>query len=140
MRSPLSGITFRAAGQSLDERIQELSLTVVVRFFAAISSILCTSFLWWIELTHTQPNLILPTLLTMGMTAWAVFDFFTIRKKIQKSKLGRDGEREVAHHLNAIISDGYQIIHDIDSGKGNIDHVIVGPPPRQGFIPLKPRL
>jgi hypothetical protein len=40
---------------------------------------------------------------------------------------GWTGEREVARVLAPLTSVGYEVLHDVDLGSGNVDHVVVGP-------------
>ncbi len=40
---------------------------------------------------------------------------------------GRDGELDVADALREALGDDCYVIHDIDFGKGNVDHVVVAP-------------
>ena len=49
------------------------------------------------------------------------------RQKVRNLLLGARGELRVARELAPLESEGYRVIHDLDTGHGNIDHVIVGP-------------
>ena len=40
---------------------------------------------------------------------------------------GAEGEELVGEILESLVADGWQVIHDISFGRGNIDHVVVGP-------------
>jgi len=40
---------------------------------------------------------------------------------------GAIGEEQVGKVLEPLRAQGYTLIHDLDSGRGNIDHVVVGP-------------
>jgi Nuclease-related domain len=40
---------------------------------------------------------------------------------------GAEGEEVVGEILEGILADGWQVIHDVSFGRGNIDHVVVGP-------------
>lgn len=40
---------------------------------------------------------------------------------------GAQGEREVAAVLAKLESDGWQALHDVSLGRGNVDHVMIGP-------------
>src|SRR5690606_21380475 len=41
-------------------------------------------------------------------------------------KLGRDGERVVADHLQELAANGWHVFHDIQGDGFNIDHVVIG--------------
>jgi len=40
---------------------------------------------------------------------------------------GAEGEEVVGEILESLTGDGWQVIHDVSFGKGNIDHIVVGP-------------
>ncbi|HET8956428.1 MAG TPA: nuclease-related domain-containing protein [Solirubrobacterales bacterium] len=40
---------------------------------------------------------------------------------------GAEGEEVVGAVLEGLVADGWQVIHDVSFGRGNIDHVVVGP-------------
>lgn len=40
---------------------------------------------------------------------------------------GAEGEEVVGEILEGLLADGWQVIHDVSFGRGNIDHVVVGP-------------
>ncbi|MDD3183149.1 MAG: nuclease-related domain-containing protein [Alphaproteobacteria bacterium] len=126
-RSPLSGEIYRVPGQWLDERIQDLAFDCVVEYLFVAVLILFNILVWLQQLTNFRFNAWILSIFTVPLIGCAVFDFFKIRGKIGNHKLGRDGEREVAHHLQNLIAKGYCILHDIDTGRANIDHILIGP-------------
>lgn len=46
---------------------------------------------------------------------------------IERWRTGAEGERATAKALKRL-PPGWQVVHDIDIGRGNVDHVAVGPP------------
>lgn len=40
---------------------------------------------------------------------------------------GAEGEEVVGQVLEGLVTDGWQVIHDVSFGRGNIDHIVVGP-------------
>ena len=46
---------------------------------------------------------------------------------IERWRSGAEGEKATAKALKKLPS-GWQVVHDIDIGRGNVDHVVVGPP------------
>ena len=40
---------------------------------------------------------------------------------------GAEGEEVVGEILEGLVADGWQVIHDVSFGRGNIDHIVVGP-------------
>jgi hypothetical protein len=96
---------------------------------------------WFVVLT-TIP-IILVVVLTLQRPHWAVLILFflisafvaavahrilsrLIRKRAAY-RLGFHGERYVAEEVNQLMTDGFQVFHDVPFDKYNMDHVLVGP-------------
>lgn len=47
---------------------------------------------------------------------------------IERWRQGADGEKATARALQRVVADGWLLINDIDIGRGNVDHVLVGRP------------
>jgi hypothetical protein len=47
--------------------------------------------------------------------------------RIENWRTGADGERDTARQLRPLLSGGWRLFNDIDTGRGNLDHVLVGP-------------
>jgi hypothetical protein len=47
---------------------------------------------------------------------------------VERRDRGATAEEEVGAILDALTPHGWRVMHDIDTGHGNIDHVAVGPP------------
>jgi len=126
-RSPLSKHKPHVAGQSADEHVNRQLFEIISRYFAAVSFISFTVLLWILWILDIQLNLILLTFISSIVTIWALTDFLVIKKDVHNWQLGRDGEREIGAYLETLRTKGYHVIHDIDTGYGNIDHVLIGP-------------
>jgi hypothetical protein len=48
-------------------------------------------------------------------------------KAVDPVLTGLEGERELAATLRAALGDDYYLVHDVDFGRGNVDHVAIGP-------------
>jgi hypothetical protein len=46
---------------------------------------------------------------------------------VQRHADGAEGERATAKALRPLLKDGWHVRHDVDTGRGNRDHVLVGP-------------
>jgi hypothetical protein len=46
---------------------------------------------------------------------------------IDRWRLGAEGEKATAKALRRLIRDGWTVVHDVDVGRGNLDHILVGP-------------
>lgn len=47
---------------------------------------------------------------------------------IERWRQGAEGEKATAKPLRPLIREGWTLINDIDTGRGNVDHILVGPP------------
>lgn len=47
---------------------------------------------------------------------------------IERWRQGAEGEKATAKALRRLVADGWLLINDIDIGRGNVDHILVGPP------------
>jgi hypothetical protein len=47
---------------------------------------------------------------------------------VERWRQGFQGEKATAKALRRLVAKGWVLVNDIDTGRGNIDHVIVGPP------------
>lgn len=47
---------------------------------------------------------------------------------IDRKRRGRDGERRTEQRLKPLERSGWRVAHDIVRGRGNVDHIAVGPP------------
>jgi hypothetical protein len=46
---------------------------------------------------------------------------------VERRDSGATGEEHVGAILDALAPQGWRVVHDIDTGRGNVDHVVVGP-------------
>lgn len=47
---------------------------------------------------------------------------------IERWRQGAEGEQATARALRRLVSDGWTLVHDVETGQGNLDHILVGPP------------
>lgn len=47
---------------------------------------------------------------------------------IERWRQGAEGERRTARALRRLVRNGWTLINDVDTGHGNIDHILIGPP------------
>lgn len=129
-RSPLRIKPLRLPAQSLREEIIRVgedewdSTSGMI-----VLSWVLTGLLWYIYLSKTPLWIILffLSLFTPILTAYGIYKMVRIRKKLQRLKLGRDGELIVAEHLEVLREEGCYIIHDFIGEDFNIDHIVVAP-------------
>lgn len=66
--------------------------------------------------------------LTVGLTIGVLLALAdTPPQHIERWRTGAEGEKATAKALRKLPA-GWQLVHDLDIGRGNIDHVAVGPP------------
>lgn len=115
----------RRAGQSARERFNYLLKMSVVLLGGAYVISLLVAFLvkpsQWLFYALTTPFL----------GAFFIYrfrrkDFEAIRKAISAWRTGALGEEHVGAILVSL-PEGYRVLHDVDTGKGNLDHVVIGP-------------
>jgi hypothetical protein len=47
--------------------------------------------------------------------------------RIDRWDRGATGEEAVGHVLDGLANAGWRVLHDVDLGRGNVDHILVGP-------------
>jgi Nuclease-related domain len=47
---------------------------------------------------------------------------------VERRDRGASGEEHVGSLLEQISDDGWRVIHDASLGRGNVDHILIGPP------------
>lgn len=115
---PLDPPTARKAGTSAFERAEALGLRLVIGVVVAFAFLV----LFWallgggwllvgIELTAIAAMLLLDRVYSPQVDRWLA---------------GARGERKIGEILEALADDGWFAIHDVNFGRGNIDHILVG--------------
>jgi nuclease-like protein len=126
LRSPLRARPLRFPGQSLQEVIEQTLFGTLFPLF------LCAVFLtWfaaseWLAVWRHSPRM--PWFYTvMAVIAFAVcgVQYLIVRRKVERLRLGRDGERAVGQFLEGLRVTGARVFHDIPGGGFNIDHAVL---------------
>ncbi|HET7834137.1 MAG TPA: nuclease-related domain-containing protein [Gallionella sp.] len=128
LRSPLKEVPLRYAGQSLDEEIQRIKDDEVLDPLVMGSMAVMLSLMeWWRWFANFPPQPIPFTLLAAVVLAYTIRKIVLTKRKLQRLRLARDGEREVGQYLESLREKGYRVIHDIVANDFNIDHLLIGP-------------
>ncbi|HVE92485.1 MAG TPA: nuclease-related domain-containing protein, partial [Actinomycetota bacterium] len=111
---PIHGTAGRGARNVVRKRAKWLTLYLIgaVLVFVVFLRLTVPS-LWWL------PFLLLP--LALWRNRREMLGLF------QPWIKGARGEEAVGRLLAELEPQGYRILHDIDTGRGNLDHVVVGP-------------
>jgi hypothetical protein len=103
----------RAPAQSLREQTRRFAAvgSAVVAFAALIGTLLGGPW---------------PLMLAVSIAAAAFLwrdDLVVVHRRVQ----GAVGEETVGALLAPLEAEGFVVVHDLDTGRGNVDHVVVGP-------------
>lgn len=115
---PLAPVTGRKAGDGALMRAKELALRQLVGVLLALAVLLGS---WYILRKG-----LLVCLIELGALA-AMFGIYRYYEPQIKSWFaGAAGEMKVGDILDGLAGDGWFAIHEIQTGRGNIDHVVIG--------------
>jgi Nuclease-related domain len=111
--------TRRVAGQYVRARAQSIAVREVWIGIAAVAVLLIGMILalpsWWLILAELA----------------AIAAFLIVSPQVDRDYgrwlRGAEGEEAVGQILEGLGGDGWHVIHDVTFGRGNIDHVVVGP-------------
>lgn len=126
-RSPLKDRPLRGAGQSVSEMIDDSITDAALLAAAPFLAIYIALNEWWRSYRHDTFHPIAFGIVAILTSAFCVWRFTKIWKRIKLLKLGRDGERIVAEFLDPMRKTGFEILHDVVGGDFNVDHVLIGP-------------
>jgi Nuclease-related domain len=110
----------RSAGQYARSQANAL----VVRMFVAIGFSLLVLFVAWSMLGGRGPILVLIELAAIGAIVAADR---MLAPRADRWLRGARGEERVGAVLDGLSGRGWLAIHDVSLGRGNVDHVVVGP-------------
>jgi hypothetical protein len=128
-RSPLDrAAPLRAPGQSLTEQLQDESYDhVFAPGMLAVMAIIVAGLEWFRYFTSAKPNPVIYTVVAVMAVAYAAIKIWRATKRLAQIRLGRDGERAVAEHLEWLRRKDFVVFHDVPNGDANVDHVVIGP-------------
>ena len=125
-KSPLKWNPLRNPGQSLDERINDLTFGdglnyAVLAVFSVV--IACLEWhRWYFGLPH-MPKIY--TAIALIVVIYSGCKIAKLKKLVEHLRLGRDGEVVVGQKLNNLKDSRCRVFHDLLCDQFNIDHVIV---------------
>ena len=125
-KSPLKEPLLRLPGQSIDEQMDRLFKEKLLNYgLFALAVFLFAAVAWIQVLTRSQLNPWLMSIVAVSMIAYCAFRFWQALKKIERLRLGRDGERAVAEQLDVVKKQGAIVFHDLIGDGFNLDHVVL---------------
>lgn len=127
-RSPLDrSMPMRAAGQSITDEIDNIKDDkLLVPLLAAAMTFVLASMEWVRYFNNSKPSPYLFTVFAVIAFAYLAYKIPKLKSDLKQLKLGRDGERAVAHYLEDLRAYGFAVFHDVPSGDANVDHIIIG--------------
>lgn len=127
-RSPLDRfLPLRMPGQSVQDELDKVMEDQVEGpLLLALMMLAFAAFEWLRYLFKLPPYPVAFSIAAAVFVGYAIYKLWKARKRIAQLKLGRDGERAVAHYLEWFRSAGFFVFHDVPSGDANVDHVLIG--------------
>ena len=117
----------RAAGQSITDEIDTIKSDKLLEpLLIAVMTFLMAAMEWLRYLTNSKPSPYIFTALSVLAFAYLAYKIPKLKSEVTQLKLGRDGERVVAHYVEELRAYGFTVFHDVPSGDANVDHIIIG--------------
>jgi len=108
-QSPLKSKPLRLPGQSLDEEIGKwVNDKALGALVGAACFCVAAYFEWFGYLTHAPRRPVLFTVAAAAVVLFAGWRIWSIRARVRRLRLGRDGERIVAQQLECLRESGCQ--------------------------------
>ncbi len=123
--SPLKDSPLRNPGQSLDSQIDDLRLDMFEPLLVAMIFIVISIMEWFRWYRDDRPHPLFYSALAVAGVIYAVVRTHRSWTRLQRLKLGRDGERAVGQYLEQVREEGARVFHDIVGKDFNLDHVVL---------------
>jgi hypothetical protein len=110
----------RAAGQHARRRVRVLAIRALIVIGGIVSvTVIAAAALGWRSLPFVLVELAaIGGLLAIDRFAMPVID---------RWDRGAEGEEHVGKLLDGLVDHGWRPLHDVSLGRGNIDHILIGP-------------
>ncbi|AEI37274.1 nuclease-related domain-containing protein [Zymomonas mobilis] len=131
-RSPITEPLLPLPGETLSKSLQHQNIKLIMIMQAAIliPSIVTIILLYqWVIPSQIKFHVldIVLAVIFISSIAWSVYATKSIMEKRRAIIAGLQGERATAQCFQPLLQEGWQIFHDLQCPRGNIDHVLVGP-------------
>jgi hypothetical protein len=131
-KPPFSGNLLRGPGESLrlellslqDKIIENLTLSVTIPLLLYS---LVISMLYFNEGKVGVGTIIISAAICLGYEWYIIRELFKALNLRSTYQLGYEGEIAVGQELNMLMKDGYNVYHDFQTDRFNIDHIVIGP-------------
>lgn len=108
------------AGQYVRSQVRDFAAIELAIVVMAVAGLL----VGWMLLGVPSGMLIL---FELGAIAALLFVGPAVDRDIGRWRRGAEGEEVVGRILEQLSADGWHVLHDVTFGRGNIDHIVVGP-------------
>ena len=126
-KSPIKDRPLRLPGESVDE---EIGKAIDDLLYPYLFVIVMSWALFSLELSRLllqlSPSPGVYFVVALAITIVGAYRIVRTRRRIQRLRLARSGERAVGQHLESLRESGIHVFHDIPGDGFNIDHVLVG--------------
>lgn len=126
-RMPFSDLRRRPAGESLRVDLENLTAKIDEWIVVISFSPVVLALMFAVSPRPSAAGLALFFLLVAILAAVAFRALKPVLQKRHDYLLGYHGERYVAEELNLLMTDGFDVFHDVPFDNFNIDHVLLGP-------------
>lgn len=129
-KNPLTSDLLRGPGESLREKIEELSISIdaYVTLLVAMPVLIYSMYLSQLVFAKTANlvSLVGFIIFAIGLIGYLLRKVLTTMNLRRKYVLGLDVEIATGQELNQLMRDRFWVFHDFPAGKFNIDHVVIG--------------
>lgn len=130
-RTPFSDKFLRGPGQSLIEKLDDISLELdsnllmLIMMPLLLYAIIVSSLYFW-DRSLSARSLAIYILFGVVMTGYFLYKMVKLLNLRRTTRLGYEGEVATGQELNQMMHQGYHVYHDFVANGFNIDHVVVG--------------
>ena len=131
-RSPLTSELLRLPGHSLRDQVDDVSVDLMGALMlawlapAALTCLLLAQAVRTGSFGHPSALLVYGAVMA-GSFAYFIVKVIRLATKRQRLRDAADAEQATGQELEQLKSVGYRVFHDVQAGKFNLDHVVVGP-------------
>jgi len=124
--NPLTKNTQRPPGCRLGQQLGGKQIEIGFSYAYTISAPLLALVVFLSLPTKNTGILVFCFLVGLSTLVYGIFDLYKKLIKIKKIRMAYECELAVGQELNQLMLSGFHVFHDVQLGKFNIDHVVIG--------------
>lgn len=113
-------------GQSLDDALDSLRFDIIGCYLASLVALFLAGNEWYRWYLKTPPQPAVFTIIAVLVLFYSIKKGQPLIRKRTALIQGRDGERLLGQYLEELRARGFHVLHDLNSGRGNVDHLLIG--------------